>query len=139
VRGVPATPLVLRGVLDTDTRRKTRVRPEPSPDPTRHTLVAPLPQAGPLPEADGPLSVLLVRIHRGGRHQIRAHLADAGFPVLGDTLYGAPEDAFPLHLHHAAIALPGFSAVCAPSWLISAETYLGLALGGIDGYTHPHE
>ncbi|MFA6133200.1 MAG: pseudouridine synthase [Phycisphaerae bacterium] len=35
-------------------------------------------------------SLLAVRLETGRKHQIRAHLAGQGHPVLGDRLYGAP-------------------------------------------------
>lgn len=38
-------------------------------------------------------SVLLVSIKTGRKHQIRQHLADAGFPIVGDRLYGRDGDA----------------------------------------------
>ncbi|MDD3262406.1 MAG: RluA family pseudouridine synthase [Candidatus Absconditabacteria bacterium] len=38
----------------------------------------------------GPISLVKVQIETGRMHQIRVHLADAGFPVLGDMLYGHP-------------------------------------------------
>ncbi len=34
------------------------------------------------------------RLITGRQHQIRAHVAHAGFPIAGDKLYGAGEDAF---------------------------------------------
>lgn len=34
------------------------------------------------------------RLITGRQHQIRAHVAHAGFPIVGDKLYGAGEDAF---------------------------------------------
>ena len=38
-------------------------------------------------------SVLQVSIVTGRKHQIRRHLADAGFPIVGDRLYGREGDA----------------------------------------------
>lgn len=36
----------------------------------------------------GTIALYLVRAQGGRRHQVRVHLADAGLPLLGDTLYG---------------------------------------------------
>ena len=38
----------------------------------------------------GPLSLVKVKIMTGRMHQIRVHMADAGYPVLGDIVYGLP-------------------------------------------------
>lgn len=41
---------------------------------------------------------LLVEIKTGRKHQIRRHLSEQGWPVVGDTLYGDTEQKSPLQL-----------------------------------------
>ncbi|HKN00148.1 MAG TPA: RluA family pseudouridine synthase [Candidatus Binataceae bacterium] len=56
----------------------------------------------------------LVRVtpRTGSRHQIRVHLANAGFPIVGDVLYGGPkvdallEGRFWLHLREVELGSP---------------------------------
>jgi len=42
----------------------------------------------------GPISLVRCHIRTGRTHQIRVHLSHAGFPLLGDRLYGARCEAF---------------------------------------------
>lgn len=44
-------------------------------------------------------SLLMLRIRKGARHQIRVHLAGLGHPIAGDRLYGSGD--FPRQLLHA--------------------------------------
>jgi 23S rRNA pseudouridine1911/1915/1917 synthase len=41
---------------------------------------------------DGERSLVEVRIYTGVMHQVRAHLAAIGAPIVGDTLYGGPAE-----------------------------------------------
>ncbi len=113
VHGTLSAPLGIRNALDTANRKKTRVLETAAPDAARHTSAIPLPGMSILPGT----TLVAVRIKRGARHQIRAHLSHAGYPILGDRLYGIPGDAHFLHLHHTRIVLPGFSAISPPPWL----------------------
>lgn len=56
-------------------------------------------------------------IQTGMRHQIRAHAAFVGIPILGDKRYGGGDGT--MHLHHVGLEGPnGFktSPVPAPAW-----------------------
>jgi len=115
---VPPERATLSWPLDTDGRRRTRVLPgtDEAAGPLRRTEFVRLCPAG-----DG-LWLVAARILKGARHQIRAHLARAGLPILGDGLYGTEEEgggggAVPaLHLHHFRLEIPGFSAETPPPW-----------------------
>lgn len=70
----------------------------------------------------GEFTLVSVAPKTGSRHQIRVHLADAGHPIVGDTLYGGPASEllahgrFWLHLCDVAFDSPavGHVKVTAP-------------------------
>ena len=70
----------------------------------------------------GEFTLVSVVPRSGSRHQIRVHLAHAGYPIVGDTLYGGPESErlthgrFWLHLSEMAFDSPavGHVKVIAP-------------------------
>jgi 23S rRNA pseudouridine1911/1915/1917 synthase len=81
-----------------DTVRVVRGRNDP--DPLRWTSVAPV-------RAGEGVTLLRATISRGKRHQIRAHLAAAGHPIVGDRRYAAVPPGGPgtsrLMLHAAEV------------------------------------
>ncbi|MBL9107145.1 MAG: RluA family pseudouridine synthase [Myxococcales bacterium] len=55
------------------------------------TVVAPLARGE---HRGGPITLVEARPETGRQHQIRVHLAEIGHPLLGDKLYGLPEEKF---------------------------------------------
>ncbi|MFW6178126.1 MAG: pseudouridine synthase [Desulfohalobiaceae bacterium] len=111
VRGRMETRLCLQQALDTAHRRKVRVREGKRAAALRWSYVLPmafLPGTG--------LSLVRITILKGARHQIRAHLAHAGHPVLGDRIYSETDLDRGMFLHHYRISLPGFEVCCLPGW-----------------------
>ena len=43
----------------------------------------------------GRFALVEVRIETGRTHQIRVHMSSIGHPIMGDTLYGAPQILLP--------------------------------------------
>ena len=124
VHGVVDAPFVAQGRLDVDDRAKTRVLAKPDPDLLRHTHVFPR------GTQDG-LTLVACRIAKGARHQIRAHLAAAGHPLVGDPVYGRGE-AGGLFLHCARLESPVLAVADAPPWSLRmavGRTVLGDAAG----------
>jgi len=67
-------------------------------------------------ERVGKFTLLSVTPSTGARHQIRVHLADAGFPIVGDELYGGAASAlspgrFWLHLSQMEFESPATGVV----------------------------
>ncbi len=99
--------LELTGLILDDKRRVVRVTGQED-EALRHTVVRPV------RGVEGN-TLVLAHILKGRRHQIRAHLAHAGHPLVGDPVYGAGEPGV-LFLHHWRLDLPGFTAELPPEW-----------------------
>ncbi len=124
VRGRLDGEVTIADALDTARRKKTRVLAGQA-DALRHTGVFGLGY-----DAGTDLSLVRAVIRKGARHQIRAHLAKHGHPILGDPIYGRDEiEGIPLFLRHVRIIFPGFTAASPPDWATSREEGLLLDLG----------
>lgn len=106
--------------LDAADRRKTRVLARRVIDSLRMTDVEPL-------EADSGATLFRCRIGKGARHQIRAHLAYSGHPLVGDPLYGYG-DGDRLFLHCASIDCPALTVSLDAPWTF-AEAVEEVATG----------
>jgi 23S rRNA pseudouridine1911/1915/1917 synthase len=65
-----------------------------------------LTEVEPVERFAGGFTLVRCRARTGRMHQVRAHLAWAGFPVAGDARYGGPDFPGGAFLHAAALALP---------------------------------
>lgn len=113
VRGEVDAPFTVRRAIDAADRKRVRVVDAETDDFLRHTVVAPL-----LPFPSEGVTLVRALIKKGTRHQIRAHLAFAGIPIVGDPLYGDFDESTDtgLYLHHFRVTLPAFQAVSIPDW-----------------------
>lgn len=67
-----------------------------------------------------PMSLLEVKLHTGRKHQIRAHLAHAGFPIIGDKIYAHQGKYYLQRLEQGALSLEDFEALGASTQLLHA-------------------
>ncbi|MBO4369527.1 MAG: hypothetical protein J5803_05455 [Desulfovibrio sp.] len=129
IEGAISAPFLISNALDTDSRKKTRVLPQRA-EISRYTFVFPLvffPTFAQLPswlacdralceQCGQGISLVGCSILRGARHQIRAHLAYKGHPLVGDGLYGRGTP-ISFYLHQCAIHTPFASEKCLPAWI----------------------
>ena len=132
LQGELAASITATRAIDTNQRLKSRVTVDEAPS-VRHTSFEPL-ACGPLceflPEMTGstqPVTLAGCVIHRGCRHQIRAHAAHVGHPLVGDSLYDSSEPGLQedcpgtFWLHAAAIVAPRLRCTLQPAWHMAPQ------------------
>lgn len=103
-------------------RSRMRVHPEGKPARTEFT---------PLAVREG-RTLVLAKPVTGRKHQIRAHLADLGFPITGDKVYGPRDNAGRYYLKRlqGELAAEDFDALGAPHQLLHAVSLTIRDAGG---------
>lgn len=129
--------IIIKNSIATDKRKKSKVLPKEA-GLLRQTIFRPVhiwDNAADLPEkilsflgqeqilkiAENGLSLAACSIKKGARHQIRAHAAHIGFPLVGDKLYasGNSGDAN-FFLHQAYLSFNEHFCIDLPEWLPQA-------------------
>lgn len=125
---------IVKNVLATDKRKKSKILSE-EVDSIRQTIITPIQiwdKPTDLPEelstffagqqvhevAENGLTLAACEIKKGARHQIRAHAAHIGHPLVGDTLYNpgfSGETNF--FLHQTRLSFNAHFCLCLPEWL----------------------
>jgi 23S rRNA pseudouridine1911/1915/1917 synthase len=112
VAGHVTGPMRIDAPLGAPARRSGGARPR-DPDSARDGARAALTFVVPI-EGAGAATVVRATTRSGARHQVRAHLAAAGFPLLADRDYGGPPSAglasFLLHAESLRWRVPGSGA-----------------------------
>lgn len=113
--------LCIKRAIDSSKRNKVRVLATDTDDPVRHTVITPL---GMIEKH----TLVRAEIRKGQRHQIRAHLAALGHPIVGDPVYGSGHDTDDatgtMFLHHLEVRMQDFQASCLPDWDLDVRGFL---------------
>lgn len=105
VHGIVESNLLLQQRIADQRCKKVRILEEMD-EPVRWTHVQPI-------QVIKETTLVAARIYKGRRHQIRAHLAHAGYPLAGDPVYGSGQTS-DFFLSHCLLVMPDFKALYLP-------------------------
>jgi len=123
-QGIVAAPIVIETPIANDPhdRRKVRACTDPREIKRLRARPARTEVLTSIPAPHG--SLIEVRANNARRHQIRAHLASIGHPLLGDPLYGGPSlETPPHHLLHALSIQIGTLSTTSTPWNHASSTH----------------